>query len=449
VVDSTVAMPIALRTIESGFATIVHSPSEILGGLGAMPGGAMTDRRRLRCCPKVLRFATRNELDAFYHGLVYPEHFGATVCLDRCRNFYVRSSCAAWPLASAFLILRGVKTMPRRIEPRVQNSAGVVPALRETPPVVRANYVGFTDIPYHLMMRNYIAGQPCSSITFGVRGGAAAGAGVYCALPIIKRLVKLGDVRSVACFLPSAAYHRHWDKRLTVPLSTSADLVRRAPVRQPIGRAGRRDSLAKLDFEVPMAPEPLLAWTIGQMDTGIVHAARPRYFGLINPAPNFASRRADRIASAFKFEVASATCSPALIENEAHIARAVVPSVGAGPAAFGHFCTGGSVAHDTALMAELRRAEPEFAKTVSLAFSVLPLFHMFRDFRASAGRLRRTLLLPCSAPNSRWGQCGRHAWARSSPAWSVPARPGFQPRRRKARSSFAPAPCVAKRWMTS
>jgi DNA modification methylase len=43
--------------------------------------------------------------------------------------------------------------------------------------------------------------------------------------------------------------------------------------------------------------DPPYAWTIGQLEHGLVHVTHPRYFGLFNPAPTFPAQCADRIAA--------------------------------------------------------------------------------------------------------------------------------------------------------
>jgi glutamate/tyrosine decarboxylase-like PLP-dependent enzyme len=182
-----------------------------------------------------------------------------------------------------------------------------------------------------------------------------------------------------ARLFPGAAYRRAWDDRLTALLAEAAIRVRQGPVRPAIDLAGCREELAGWDFENPVPPEELLAWTIGQLENGMVHTGHQRYFGLFNPAPSFPALCADRIAAAFNPQLASATTSPVPVEIEAHVARAVARRAGLGPAAVGHFCTGGSEANFTALVCALTRAEPEFAKTGSRAFGGQPVFYVSRD----------------------------------------------------------------------
>ena len=59
------------------------------------------------------------------------------------------------------------------------------------------------------------------------------------------------------------------------------------------------------------------------MERGVTHMTHPRYFGLFNPAPTFPAQCADRIAAAFNPQLATATTSPAAVEIEAHVIRAV------------------------------------------------------------------------------------------------------------------------------
>ena len=53
----------------------------------------------------------------------------------------------------------------------------------------------------------YFDGKPSSLMTFGVKGGYDAGVRFYDALQMIKRLVNIGDAKSLACH-PASTTHR-------------------------------------------------------------------------------------------------------------------------------------------------------------------------------------------------------------------------------------------------
>jgi len=206
-VDNTVASPVLLRPIEFGADIVVHSLTKFLGGHGTTLGGAIVDSGRFPWHQYAKRFPMLNEPDLSYHGLVYAEHFGRTAYIERCRNFCLRTTGAALAPLSAFLLLQGIETVALRVERHVHNARLVAEALRKDPRIAWVNYAGFPEIPYYPLVRKYLAGQACSLLTFGLHGGMQAGMQFYDALRLIKRLVNLGDAKSLACH-PASTTHR-------------------------------------------------------------------------------------------------------------------------------------------------------------------------------------------------------------------------------------------------
>jgi O-acetylhomoserine (thiol)-lyase len=224
-VDNTVATPILLRPIEFGADIVIHSLTKFLGGHGTTLGGAIVDSGKFPWRENAGRFPVLNIPDESYHGLVYAEHFGPTAYIERCRNFALRTTGAALSPLSAFLLLQGVETVSLRMERHVDNAARVAKALRENPLVEWVNYAGFPDSPYYALVQKYLAGQACSLLTFGVRGGAAGGARFYNALKLIKRLVNLGDAKSLACH-PASTTHRQMTPEEQVKAGVFPELIR-------------------------------------------------------------------------------------------------------------------------------------------------------------------------------------------------------------------------------
>jgi O-acetylhomoserine (thiol)-lyase len=79
--------------------------------------------------------------------------------------------------------------------------------LRSDARVDWVNYSGFVDNPYYALAQKYLGGRACSLLTFGIRGGYDAAARFYNALRLVKRVVNLGDARSLACH-PASTTHR-------------------------------------------------------------------------------------------------------------------------------------------------------------------------------------------------------------------------------------------------
>jgi len=225
VVDNTVATPILLRPIEHGADVVVHSLTKFMGGHGTTLGGAIVDGGKFPWMQHAARFRQFCEPDASYHGLVYADHFGAGAYIARCRSVYQRTTGAVLSPMSAFLLLQGIETVALRVERHVENARKVAEFLHDHDCVEWVNYVGFPDNPYHALAERYLGGRACSLLTFGVAGGYAGGTRFYNALKLVKRLVNLGDAKSLACH-PASTTHRQMPAADQVKAGITPDLIR-------------------------------------------------------------------------------------------------------------------------------------------------------------------------------------------------------------------------------
>jgi O-acetylhomoserine (thiol)-lyase len=108
---------------------------------------------------------------------------------------------------NAFLILQGIETLTLRVERHVANARDVAFRLRGDPRIAWVEYAGFADHRYHELARKYLNGRPPSLLTFGVSGGHEAAKRFYDALKLVKRVVNIGDTRSLCCH-PASTTHR-------------------------------------------------------------------------------------------------------------------------------------------------------------------------------------------------------------------------------------------------
>lgn len=206
-VDNTVATPMLLRPIDYGADIVMHSLTKFLGGHGTTLGGIIVDSGNFPWDQHPERFALLNEPDRSYHNMIYTEHFGRAAYIARCRSVFQRTMGAVLSPLSAFLLLQGIETVGVRMDRHVENGRRVAEYLRADPRVAWVNYPGFEDNPYYTLARKYLGGRACSLLTFGVRGGYSAGTAFYNALGLFKRLVNLGDAKSLACH-PASTTHR-------------------------------------------------------------------------------------------------------------------------------------------------------------------------------------------------------------------------------------------------
>ena len=241
VVDNTVATPILLRPIDYGADIVVHSLTKFLGGHGTTLGGAIVDSGRFPWQQHACRFPMFNEPDASYHGLIYTQHFGKAAYIGRCRSVYLRTTGAVLAPLSAFLLLQGIETVALRVERHVENARRVAEFLRGDPRVEWVNYAGFADNPYHALARKYFNGRACSLLIFGIVGGLEAGKVFYDALKLFKRLVNMGDAKSLACH-PASTTHRQMSAQEQEKAGVRPEMIRLS-----VGIEHIDDILADLD----------------------------------------------------------------------------------------------------------------------------------------------------------------------------------------------------------
>jgi O-acetylhomoserine (thiol)-lyase len=250
IVDNTVATPVMLRPIEYGADIIVHSLTKFMGGHGTTLGGAIVDSGRFPWKAHAKRFPMFNTPDASYHGLIYTDHFGKGAYIARCRSVYQRATGAVISPLSSFLLLQGIETVALRVERHVENARRVAEFLRDDPRVAWINYTGFPDNPYHELAQKYFGGRACSLMTFGIVGGLDAGKDFYDALKLFKRLVNLGDAKSLACH-PASTTHRQMSVDEQAKAGVTPDLIRLS-----IGIEHIDDIIADLDQALAAAQVP-------------------------------------------------------------------------------------------------------------------------------------------------------------------------------------------------
>ncbi|WP_414445150.1 O-acetylhomoserine aminocarboxypropyltransferase/cysteine synthase family protein [Burkholderia sp. 22PA0106] len=241
IVDNTVPSPFLLRPIEHGADIVVHSLTKYLGGHGTSIGGAIVDSGRFPWAEHKARYPRLNEPDVSYHGVVYTEAFGPAAYIGRARVVPLRNTGAAISPFNAFLILQGIETLALRLERITDNALRVARFLKQHARVEWVNYAGLPEHPDHALAQRYLGGRGPGILTFGVKGGRAAGAAFQDALQLFTRLVNIGDAKSLATH-PASTTHRQ----------LSPDELRKAgvseeTVRLSIGIEHIDDLLADLD----------------------------------------------------------------------------------------------------------------------------------------------------------------------------------------------------------
>jgi O-acetylhomoserine (thiol)-lyase len=225
IVDNTVATPYLCQAFEKGADIIVHSLTKYIGGHGTSIGGVIIDSGTFDWVANKERFPLLNEPDPSYHGVVYTEALGAAAYIGRCRVVPLRNTGAAISPMNAFQILQGLETLGLRMERHCENAEKLAQYLNTHDKVAWVNYATLADSPYKAMSKKITGGKASGILSFGIVGGAAAGAQFIDALQMILRLVNIGDAKSLACHLASTT-HRQLDETELAAAGVSTDLVR-------------------------------------------------------------------------------------------------------------------------------------------------------------------------------------------------------------------------------
>jgi methionine-gamma-lyase len=163
VVDNTFASPYLQRPLDLGADVVVHSCTKSINGHSDVVGGAIVVREE-----RIYR-EIKPTLNMF-GGTMDPHQ--------------------------AWLILRGLLTLPLRVERSQENAMAIARFLRTHPMVEWISYPGLEEHPQHELATRQMDGFG-SMIAIGVRGGLAAGKAMMNSVKVFTLAVSLGGVESL------------------------------------------------------------------------------------------------------------------------------------------------------------------------------------------------------------------------------------------------------------
>ena len=163
VVDNTFATPVLQRPLELGADVVVHSMTKYLNGHSDVVGGCL-----------VVNDVGLAERLAFLQNAV-----GAVISPFDC-----------------FLVLRGLKTLPIRMERHVQSAAEIAEWLSSHAQVEHVYYPGLTAHPQHELCGRQMKG-PGGMISLVVRGGLPAADALLRTVELFTCAESLGGVESL------------------------------------------------------------------------------------------------------------------------------------------------------------------------------------------------------------------------------------------------------------
>ena len=225
IVDNTVATPVLLKPIDHGFDIVVHSLTKYMGGHGSSLGGVITDGGQFDWAANSERYSMFTTPEPSYHGVVYTEALGPAAYIGRARTVPLRNTGSAISPFNAFLLMQGIETLTLRMEKHCDNAIAVAKHLQDHPKVEWVSYAGLKGDQYYDLAQRYMDGRASGILTFGVNGGFDAGVKFYDALKMFKRLVNIGDAKSLACH-PASTTHRQLTEEEQRSVGVSPEMIR-------------------------------------------------------------------------------------------------------------------------------------------------------------------------------------------------------------------------------
>ncbi|MEZ9871141.1 O-acetylhomoserine aminocarboxypropyltransferase/cysteine synthase family protein [Vibrio sp. 10N.261.51.C6] len=225
IVDNTVATPVLCKPIDFGADIVVHSLTKYVGGHGTTLGGVIVDSGKFPWAEHKERFPVFNQPESSYHGVVYTEAFGEAAFIGRARTVPLRNTGAALSPMNAFMLMQGLETLSLRMERHTENALKVAEYLKQHEKVSWVSYAGLPDSEFYPLAEKYMQGKPSAILSFGLKDGYEAGVRFYDALQIFKRLVNIGDAKSLACH-PASTTHRQLSEAEQKQAGVSPEMIR-------------------------------------------------------------------------------------------------------------------------------------------------------------------------------------------------------------------------------
>ncbi len=205
VIDNTFASPYLCRPIDFGADIVVHSATKFIGGHGTTMGGVIVESGKFPWDNG--KFPEMTEPSRGYHGVRFHETFGDFGFTMKCRMETLRTMGPCLAPINAFLLLQGLETLHVRMDRHVANAQRVAEFLEAHPQV---SWVSFPSLPssrYRELAAKYLPKGTGAIMTFGIKGGVAAGVRFIEACQFLSHLANVGDAKTLVIH-PASTTHR-------------------------------------------------------------------------------------------------------------------------------------------------------------------------------------------------------------------------------------------------
>jgi len=195
VIDNTFASPYLCRPLEHGADIVVHSATKFIGGHGTTMGGVIVESGKFPWDNG--KFPGMTEPSRGYHGVIFFETFGDFGFTMKARMETLRTFGPALSPFNAWLLLQGLETLHLRMERHCQNA----------------------------LARKYLPRGSGAILSFGIKGGQAAGEKFIESVQFLSHLANVGDARTLVIH-PASTTHRQLSEEDQLKAGVSPDMIR-------------------------------------------------------------------------------------------------------------------------------------------------------------------------------------------------------------------------------
>ncbi|MDH4380434.1 MAG: O-acetylhomoserine aminocarboxypropyltransferase/cysteine synthase [Gammaproteobacteria bacterium] len=223
VVDNTFPTPYLCRPFEWGADLVVHSATKFIGGHGTSIGGVLVESGKFPWDNG--RFPDMIEPSRGYHGVKFYETFGDFGFTMKARMEALRTLGPALSPFNAFLLLQGLETLPLRMDRHVQNAARVAEFLKDHPQVSWVRYPSLKGDRYYERAQKYLPKGASAVMSFGIKGGQAAGVKFIENVQFLSHLANVGDAKTLVIH-PASTTHRQLSEEQQISAGVGPDMIR-------------------------------------------------------------------------------------------------------------------------------------------------------------------------------------------------------------------------------
>jgi O-acetylhomoserine (thiol)-lyase len=223
-VDSTFATPYLCRPLDLGADLVMHSITKWIGGHGIAIGGAVIDGGRFDWEASG-KYPTLTEPVAGYQGIVFTEQFGPAAFVMRARTEGLRQFGVCLSPMNAFHLLQGVETLSLRMQRHVENTQAILAFLQRSDAVAWVVHPSLPTHPDYELAQRLLPRGAGSMVSFGIKGGRAAGAKFIEALRLASHLANVGDAKTLVIH-PASTTHQQMSAAQLATAGIGEDMVR-------------------------------------------------------------------------------------------------------------------------------------------------------------------------------------------------------------------------------